>query len=82
MRKLTIVLLAAVSLTGCAVPASMLKELAKDNASACLHVKAVLYGTATLCRTNTAGAAVLGVKDGNVEIRHAGPGDGPSLPTR
>lgn len=67
-----IVLVLAIGLTGCSVPASMLRELAKDNASACLHVKAVLYGTATLCRTNTAGQALLGVKDGDMQIRHEG----------
>lgn len=65
-----IILIAALSLTGCA---SQLRELSKDGASVCARVKAVLYGEAAICRTNTPGEAVIGVdKDGSVSVKHRG----------
>lgn len=62
--------LALVGLTGCA---GQIAALSKDGASVCARVKALLYGEAAICRTNTPGAAILSVdKDGAVTIQHKG----------
>jgi PBP1b-binding outer membrane lipoprotein LpoB len=70
--RYALMLLAALLLTGCASTSSIIKELAKDNASACVHLDAFVYGKATFCRTNTQGAAIIGVVDGNMQIQHSG----------
>ncbi len=70
--KLLIIALCALLLTGCTTAASLVRALAKDNASACVSVKALLYGEATACRTNTPGAAFIEAGAGVVKIQHRG----------
>lgn len=72
MRRLLLCLAVILLLTGCASTSDIIRELAKDNASACVHLDAFVYGKATFCRTNTAGQAVIGVLDGDMQIKHSG----------
>ena len=61
------------ALTGCATLPDLAKALAKDNASVCVSIKNMLYGTLTACRTNASGIAVIGAKgDGSITIQHSG----------
>lgn len=64
--------LVLVLLTGCASLPSLVKALAKDNASACVSVHNALYGDLTACRTNTPGSAVIEAAGGAVRIQHQG----------
>lgn len=66
------VLLAAITLTGCTSASKLVRELAKDNASACVAATATLYGSVAACRTNTPGAAVIEAAGGGVKIQHQG----------
>ena len=70
--KVVTVVFAALLLTGCASASDLVKALAKDNASACVSLKAVLYGDLTACRTNTPGSAVIEAGQGKVRIQHQG----------
>lgn len=72
MRVLIVAALALV-LTGCASLPETVDALAKDNASVCISVKAMLYGHVTACRTNTDGAAAIAADaEGNIRIQHSG----------
>lgn len=71
-----VLLLAALTLTGCAATnvTELVNALAKDNASACVSLNAGLYGDLAACRTNTPGAAIIEAAGGSVKIQHQGAG--------
>lgn len=72
MRVLALVALVGV-LTGCATLPDIVSALAKDQASVCVSVKAMLYGHVTICRTNTNGAAALAADaNGGIRLQHSG----------
>ncbi len=73
MRKLLLLL---IFLVGC-VPiitedtiSGMVTALAKDPASACLRIDAMLYGEILACRTNEPGSKIIVKPDGTLEIWH------------
>ncbi len=63
-------------LTGCANlvlgtdAAALVEQLARDRASGCVTVRAMIYGEAKICRTNHPDAAVLVSPDGSIAIQH------------
>ena len=48
----------------------MVGALAKDPASACLRINAMLYGEILACRTNEPGSMILVKQNGDLEIFH------------
>ena len=70
--RLATVLLLALLLTGCASVPDLVRALAADPASACVEVKAMLYGHIRYCRTATPGAAALGISGDGMVLRHQG----------
>lgn len=72
MRTLGVALVVGLLVSGCASLPDVVKAMAKDNASVCVHIHANLYGKATICRTNTEGTAMLGVKGDEIMIQHRG----------
>ena len=68
-----LIVAAALLLTGCATMPDTIAALAKDNASVCVSVKAMLYGHLVICRSNTDGAAdIQADADGSVRVQHRG----------
>lgn len=65
-------LMASLALGGCASVPEIVKAMAVDPASACVEVKAVLYGHIRYCRSATLGAAILGVTPDGMAIQHKG----------
>ena len=75
MRRISIVCVLGVFLSGCAVlDADMVKELAKDNASFCARFVASVSlkgsGELAFCRSNHDGAKVTLGADGSLSIEH------------
>ncbi len=73
MKKLLLLL---IFLAGC-IPmltedtiSGMVTALAKDPASACLRIDAMLYGEILACRTNKPGTIILVKPDGELSILH------------
>jgi len=56
-------------LSGYAGADQIIKQMAQDKASACVHLSAMLYGNATYCRTNEPGSTVI-FKGGKMAIQH------------
>lgn len=67
-----LVLLVAITLTGCVSVPDLVRQLAKDDASACIAVHAGLYGDLVACRTNAPNAALIRASSGGMEIQHRG----------
>lgn len=75
MIRLVMALVVGLLVSGCATSAQQLvRELGKDNASACAVVTNPVYGSAAACRTNTPGVAVIEASGGSVKIQHNGGG--------
>ena len=49
---------------------TLLKDLGKDPASACLRVEALLYGEVLACRSNEPGSKIIVKANGDLEIWH------------
>ena len=73
MIRLVMIALALL-LTGCVSASDLVKALAKDNASACVAVKATLYGHVFVGRANAAGNARVVVSPEGCSIEHVGAG--------
>lgn len=67
-----VLIITALVLTGCVSTSDLVKALATDHASACVVVKATLYGHVVAGRANTGGAARVVVTPDGCSIEHQG----------
>ena len=70
--RLALAVTLAVTLTGCASVPEIVRALSADPASACIEVKAMLYGHVRYCRSATPGAAAIGITGDGVAVQHRG----------